>query len=325
MLNAYGWREERLAHLTDPAAEAAEAVWIDLLAPSPEEVAAVEAAVGFEVPTRDEMRDVEPSARLYTEDAAEFMIATALARLDSDDPVKSPVTFVLKGRQLVTIRYVEPRAFSIFAGRAGHRPGEPLDTGEAVMFGLVEAMIDRLADALERAGDEIDGISRIIFRKRSGDRVQSQDLQVLIEQIGRKGDLMGMIRESLSSLQRVLAYHAALDTGSRRAGKDAKQKLRLLQRDAAALGELTDSMSGKINFLLDATLGLINLEQNQIIKLFSVAAVALLPPTLIASVYGMNFDHMPELHRRFGYPWAIGLMFLSAALPYLYFKRKGWL
>ncbi|WP_257819384.1 CorA family divalent cation transporter [Phenylobacterium sp. J367] len=134
-----------------------------------------------------------------------------------------------------------------------------------------------------------------------------------------------MIRESLSSVQRVLSYHAALDVSAPRTNKEARQRLRLLQRDASALSELTDSMSGKINFLLDATLGLINLEQNQIIKLFSVAAVALLPPTLIASIYGMNFDHMPELRWRLGYPWALAFMFLSAAVPYFYFRRRGWL
>lgn len=325
MLNAYRWSEDRLARLAPGDDMAAHAVWIDLLTPNQEEDIFVEKLVGLDIPTRDEMEDVEPSARLYAEDGGAFMIATIATGLDSDDPIKTPVTFILKGGQLVTVRYADTRAISTFVARMTQKAGEPLASGESVMLGLIEAVIDRYADALERTGAEIDGISRAVFRKRRGKTLVSSDLQDMIEQIGRQGELLAMIRESLSSVQRVLSYHAALDVSSRRTSKEAKQRLRLLQRDASALSELTDSMSGKLNFLLDATLGLINLEQNQIIKLFSVAAVALLPPTLIASIYGMNFDHMPELRWQFGYPMALLLMFLSAAIPYIYFRRRGWL
>lgn len=325
MLNAYRWSDDKLAPLGPDEDLAALAVWIDLVAPTPQEDLVVERCVGLDIPTRDEMEDVEPSARLYAEDGGSFMIATVAAGLETDDPVKTPITFILKGNQLVTVRYLDTRPVLTFIARTTQKAVEPLATGEAVMLGLIEAIIDRYADALERAGGEIDAISRAVFRKRQGRALVSHDLQGMIEQIGRQGELLAMIRESLSSVQRVLSYHSALDVGARRTNKESRQRLRLLQRDASALSELTDSMSGKINFLLDATLGLINLEQNQIIKLFSVAAVALLPPTLIASVYGMNFEYMPELHWRLGYPWALGLMFLSAAIPYLYFRRRGWL
>ena len=201
------------------------------------------------------------------------------------------------------------------------------------MLGLVEAIIDRAADALERIGDEVDAISREVFRNKSPSvSKKTHNLQSLIEQIGRKGDLLTKIRESLVSIARLVAYHSAiessgrvLDATRRKSPKEIRQRIKLIQRDATSLGDHAIFLSGKINFLLDATLGLINLEQNQIIKIFSVAAVVFLPPTLVASIYGMNFDFMPELHWLPGYPLALALMVLSAVVPYLYFKQRGWL
>ncbi len=154
---------------------------------------------------------------------------------------------------------------------------------------------------------------------------KERDLQSLIDQLGQKGDFLSSIRESLVSISRLVAYHSALETQSRKPTKETRQLAKLLQRDATSLGDHATFLSGKINFLLDATLGLINLEQNQIIKIFTVASVVFLPPTLVASVYGMNFQAMPELQWQLGYPWAVVLMILSAALPFLYFKRRGWL
>ena len=326
MLNAYDWRADRLVRL-DTAVEHGPACWIDLVSPSAEEAAALETLTGIDLPSRDEMDDVEPSARLYAEDGGVFMIAAVATDLETHDPVKTPVSFILKGGRLVTVRYGQPRAFPVFIAHATNKPGERLATGESIMLGLIEAIIDRYADALEAKGVELEGISRLIFRKRDPRAMESHNLQSVIQDIGRAGDFLALIRESLSSLQRLLAYHAAL-SASRAPGKadrEARQTLRLMQRDAAALSELSISMSSKVTFLMDATLGLINLEQNQIIKIFSVAAVALLPPTLIASIYGMNFDVMPELHWRYGYPAAVGAMVLSAALPYFYFRKKRWL
>ncbi|MEN5145244.1 magnesium transporter CorA family protein [Brevundimonas diminuta] len=326
MLNAYDWRADRLVRL-DTAVDQGPACWIDLVSPSADEVAALEALTGIDIPSRDEMDDVEPSARLYSEDGGVFMIAAVATDLETHDPVKTPVTFILKGGRLVTVRYGQPRSFQFFIARATNKPGEKLATGETIMMGLIEAVIDRYADALEMKGLELDAISRLIFRKRDPNAVESHNLQALIRDIGRAGDFLALIRESLASLQRLLAYHAAL-SGARAGGKaerEARQTVRLLQRDAAALSELSVSMTSKVTFLMDATLGLINLEQNQIIKIFSVAAVALLPPTLIASIYGMNFEIMPELQWRFGYPAAIVAMILSAALPYFVFRKKRWL
>jgi magnesium transporter len=210
--------------------------------------------------------------------------------------------------------------------RKGNGLGLHSATGELIMTGLVEAIIDRMADTLERLGNDIDQISRDIFAaKASKVNKKTRDLQELIRAIGQKGEFITVVRESLVSVSRVVAYYAALDGVDRKLPKEMRQRLKLLQRDATSLGDHSAFMSGKINFLLDATLGLINLEQNQIIKIFSVASVVFLPPTLVASVYGMNFANQPELQWHYGYQLALCLMIVSMALPYLYFRRKGWL
>ncbi|WP_082510770.1 MULTISPECIES: magnesium transporter CorA family protein [unclassified Rhizobium] len=318
-----------------PAVKAKAPVWFDLVNPEYGETRKVEASLAIAVPTRDEMEEIELSARLYQEDGAEFMTMTALAGLDGDDPVKTPVTFILKGDTLVTVRYADPKPFAAFLARAKRGNGLVCSTGETVMLGLLEAIIDRMADVLERCGNEIDGVSREVFRTRKANgkpaekqadkQKSSRDLEGLIEQIGRKGDLLTATRESLVSISRLVAYHAALEVPGRKAAKDTRQRIKLLQRDATSLGDHAQFLQGKINFLLDATLGLINLEQNQIIKIFTVASVAFLPPTLVASIYGMNFQSMPELSWEIGYPMALAFMVLSALLPFLYFRRRGWL
>lgn len=304
------------------------AVWLDLKSPTYDESKSAEDMFGIAVPTRDEMEEIELSARLYQEDGAQFMTMTALTNLDGDHPVKTPITFILKGTTLVSVRHAESRPFDAFTVRVQRANGTAASSvsGELVMIGLIEALIDRMADTLERLANEIDTISREVFRnKASNANKKTRDLQTLIEQIGRKGDFLTMVRESLVSISRLVAYHSAIETGKRKIAKEARARIKLIQRDASSLGEHSTFMSSKINFLLDATLGLINLEQNQIIKIFTVASVIFLPPTLVASIYGMNFDIMPELRWGAGYPWAIVLMILSSALPFYYFKRRGWL
>lgn len=303
-------------------------VWIDLENPTPEEDRAVEQALGVLVPSQADMAEIELSSRLYHEDGAGFLTMTALANLDSDDAIKVPVTFILKGTTLLTVRWSDPRPFAAYRARAARQKDMPSRTGEHVMLGLLEALIDRMADALERVGTDVDHISREIFRNKARNvSKKTRDLQAVIEKIGSKAELLNLIQESLVSIGRLTAYHGAMDdaSGKSLATKENRNLLKVIQRDAISLGEHARGLNGRASFLLDATLGLINLEQNQIIKIFSVAAVVFLPPTLVASIYGMNFDIMPELHWAFGYPIAIGLMILFAILPYLFFKRKGWL
>ncbi len=318
--------EEAVTEITAAEGAVAPVLWYDLVSPTQAESRHVEQALGLAIPTRDEMEEIELSARLYQEDGGEFMTLTALTNLDGDTPAKTPVTFILKGETLVTVRYADPKPFLAFVHRALRVNAQAYGCGEEVMLGIVESIVDRMADVLERIGNEIDGISREVFRgKATPSTKKTKDLQSLIEQLGQKGDFLGGVRESLVSISRLVAYHAALESPQRRPSKEVRQRVKMLQRDAVSLGDHATFLSGKVNFLLDATLGLINLEQNQIIKIFTVASVVFLPPTLVASVYGMNFNLMPELQWHLGYPWAILLMLLSAALPFLYFKRRGWL
>jgi magnesium transporter len=288
-------------------------VWIDLLRPTRAAELVVERALGLEVPTREEMAEIEPSSRLYQADGATFMTASLLARRE-DRRADAPVTFILVRGMLITIRYDDLRAFTLFAERA---PALGIASGSAALLGLLDAVVERLADLLEHAGEEVEQVSDAIFRRPKG-----AEFEALLTDLARAQSLTGKARASLVSLARVFSFAALAQEIA--ADRECTAHLRTLQRDGQSLAEHAASQAGHIQFLLDAALGLINIEQNGIIKFFSVAAVVLMPPTLVASIYGMNFHHMPELAWPFGYPMALSLMFLSAALPFLWFKRRGW-
>ncbi|MGY9049579.1 MAG: magnesium transporter CorA family protein, partial [Rhodobacterales bacterium] len=284
-------------------------VWIDLMNPSHAEEDDLEKRLGVDIPTKDEMEEIEISSRLYYENGASFMTAILPSRADGDDPEMAPVSFVLAGSRLITVRYHEPRAFQTFPIRAEKAP-MGCDTGEGVLVALLEAIVDRLADILERAGGEIDAISRNIFQHKGAKPSKSRDFQQVLQSIGHKGDLISNIRDSLVTMERLIGF---LGQGAmqRKSDKVIRERIKTLSRDVRSLADHDSFLSQKITFLLDATLGMINIEQNAIIKIFSVAAVVFLPPTLVASIYGMNFVHMPELNWPLGYPFALGLMVLS--------------
>jgi magnesium transporter len=308
-----------------PPSEAAGALWMDLLNPTRHEDHYVEHVLGISIPTQEEARDIEVSARLYHEDGAEFMTMTGASQLDSDEPITTPITFILKGNVLVTVRYTEPKPFWNYATRAQKAGAVPCESAEQVMLGLVEALIERMSEALEKVGRGLEGLSREVFRHRSAKASRTRDFETIIEQLGVKGDLLAVIRESLVSLNRLLAYHTAAGKGVEGLSKDAAAWVKDMLQDVAALSDHATFLANKTGFLLDATLGLINLEQNQIIKIFSIAAVVLLPPTLVATIYGMNFKAMPELEWLLGYPWALALIVITAIVPFVWFRRKGWL
>ncbi len=311
----------------EPSLPEGQILWIDLLHPTPDEDRFVERLVNVSIPTREEMQEIEMSSRLYSEDGGEFMTIAGLVQLDTDSPLLTPITFVLKGQILVTVRLAEPRPFLAFSTRA-QRPGTlNVATGENIMLGLLEALIDRVADALERVGAKIDTISHAVFHQADvSSRRKANDFRSVLVEIAREGDMLSLVRESLVSMTRVLTYHTAVtEDSNKKAIKDTRQRIRSIQRDISSLADHSTYLSSKVTFLLDSTLGLINLEQNQIIKIFSIASVCLMPPTLVASIYGMNFKFMPELEIAAGYPIALGLMVITAVIPFIYFRRKGWL
>ncbi|MCW2238210.1 magnesium transporter CorA family protein [Azospirillum canadense] len=303
-------------------------VWIDLLRPDEAERAHVGAATGCDLPTREEMKEIEASSQLYTEGDALYLTSSVIARADTPYPEQGEITFVLTPRHMITVRFTEPRSVATFAARTMRQP-ELLASAEDALLGILDAVIDRVADVLELIGGRIDGLSTRIFTESLdsngfGQQAKKPDeLQDVLRGIGRAGDLTHKVRDSLAGLDRLVAFLTSVSAG--RLTKEQKAALKTLSRDLRSLNEHAGFLAHEANFLLDATLGLINIEQNAIIKIFSVVAVALMPPTLIASAYGMNFHHMPELDWDFGYPMAIVMMVLSAVVPLWYFRRRGWL
>lgn len=295
--------------------------WIDLIEPSPAEKRTVEAGLGIEVPTREEMQEIEPSSRLYQEAGALYMTASIVVKADTEHAETAVITFILLRDCLVTLRYGDPTPFRTFTAYAEKHP-EVCVSGEQVLGGLMDAIVDRAADVLEKVDAELDKISREVFVSNGASKKQD-DLQLIIQRVGRNGDLISRTRESMVSLGRVLTFIAAgTDTAVR---KETRARVKTLARDVTSLSNHASFQTDKVSLLLNATLGMINIAQNAIIKIFSVAAVVFLPPTLIASIYGMNFEFMPELAWKVGYPIALLLMVLAAVLPYLYFKRRRWL
>jgi len=323
MLNCFVPEPNGLTRLDPPPAVIPEhCLWVDLLEPTLEEERAVEQFLAIEVPTREEMREIETSNRLYEEDGALYMTATIVTRIDTDRPEAAAITFILVRNKLITNRYHDPlpfRRFTAYAERHATSAGSAL----AVLAGLLEAVIERSADILERVSADLDELSAGIFAPAQRRRVVSRDMRAAMDRIARIGDLVSKSRESLVSLGRLLSY--VQQSSSVALPPDVRARFKTLSRDVLALSDHASFVSNKTSFMLEATLGLINIEQNDIIKIFSVAAVAFLPPTLIASIYGMNFHFMPELDWRIGYPLALLLMIVSAVLPFMYFKRRGWL
>jgi len=294
-----------------------DAIWIDLLGPSREEERLAERALGIDLPTREEMREIEISSRLYQENGALFMTATLMTQADTVSPETEPVTFILVGHRLLTIRYANPLPFQLFASQVQRQPESWL-SGDSVLAGLLDAIVDRIADVLERVQHDMSQVSRTIFAR------EKTDFEEALRSIGLAEGLTSRARESLVSIARVLTF-LSRPAGEGKANKPFSRSLKTLSRDVLALSDHCTFLANNITFMLNTTLGMVNIEQTNIIKIFSVASVVFLPPTLIASIYGMNYEVMPELNWSFGYPMSIMLMVISAVAPYLYFKRRGWL
>jgi magnesium transporter len=294
--------------------------WIDLESPTSDEEKQVEAALGVEIPTREDMQEIESSSRAYVEKGVMYLTAQVLASPNGSDPEIGPVTFVVTGQRLVTVRYHAPGSITFFATKAAAQ-SLGCTGGLATLMALMEVIVDRLADILEGEQRKLDLTTRAIFEAhRPSGRMQV--LAALMQRIGRAEDLNGKVEESLVTLVRLVAFLGLVGGAVK---GTVKAGLKTLTRDIRSLQEIAEKQERKITFQLDATLGVINIRQADVIKIFSVVAFVFLPPTLIASIYGMNFDFMPELKWKWGYPAALGAMVLSALVPYLLFRWKKWL
>jgi magnesium transporter len=300
----------------------AAAVWIDLVTPTVQEDKLVEHFLGIAVPTREEMQEIEVSSRLYVENGARYMTATLMCASDTATPKTTAVTFILSSHRLCTVRYDDPRPFAIVEHKLA-RNCSPKVAGESVLIDLLDAIIDRSADILERIAAEVDQVSHTIFEPDNAEAAPVY--KEILKTLGRKGDLTSKVRESQVSVGRLLSFLANEAEGMKWP-KDAKLQLQSMQRDVTSLSDHATYLANKITFLLDALLGSVSIQQNDIIKIFSIAAVVFMPPTLVASIYGMNFKTgMLELEWAYGYPWALGLMVMAAVVPLLVFKWKKWL
>ena len=312
-----------LADLSTLARLPDNAVWIDMVEPSREEETNIERLLGLEVPTREDMKDIEPSARLYVENDAVFLTASLLWKADTNLPMLTDVAFILTGDRLVTIRYARPKSFALFIAALQRIPNERM-TGTSLLAKLLETIVDRTAEVLEQTVAGIDILSVHVF----GDRVKkirrpANYLEEKLKDIAGYHRTLSKVRDSLSSLSRLLTFLNTIP--AMQEDQEARELCRNVSRDVQSLSEHASFVAGNITFLLDASLGLINIEQNSIIKIFSIASVVFLPPTLVASVYGMNFELMPELHFAYGYPASLLLMVVSAIVPFFFFRWKGWL
>ena len=291
------------------------------LTPTPEEEAKVERVLGIDVPTREEMAEIEISSRLYKEGDGLYMTASLIVGGDTPDPQTCPVTFIIAAGRLVTVRYADPGVFRQVT-RQAEKSDFNLKDADGVFIMLLEAIVDRTADVLEKVGAETDAISRIVFKPGTSKDSAARNYKADLHRLGRNGDLNSKVRESLVSLGRLVNFLSA-ECGELHPG--LRERTDTIAADIRSLSDHVSYIAGTTTFLLDAMLGLINIEQNAIIKIVSVVAVLIMPPTLVASIYGMNFTFMPELDWRFGYPLALAAMIAAATLPYLYFKRRGWL
>jgi magnesium transporter len=307
----------------EPLAEAeplADALWIDVLRPDDAQVAAL-AALGVEVPTLEDMEEIEVSNRLYREQGVDYMTAVLPGKTETRETVVWPVTFILSRQRIVTVRHHSPRPFETYPRRPD-RVGPGCSDADHIFLSLMEEIVGRLADMLENAGRGLDDIARAVYA--DGDAALPAALQTALKRAGREGEQISRVRLSLMTLERMISYYGqTLVEGHR--GETMQHFAKGLMRDLKALEVHADFLSSRVGLATDATLGMINLNQNQTIKIVSVVAVVFLPPTVIASAYGMNFKHMPELGWLYGYPMAVAMMLGAAVGTYLFFKWKKWL
>lgn len=295
-------------------------IWIDIFDPTEEEDKLIEELLGIDIPDRYEMSEIELSNRLYQTKDAIYVTGSFV----TSEQKTQAITFILTQKLIITLRYVE---FSFFERYLKYNQKNDFKVlhHTGIFLDLLEAAIGQIADYIEETGRSIDENTQVIFRpeipgKKQKDKV---DFKRIICQVGYNGDLISKTHESLMSSYRILNFIS--ESKKNKLTFEDSRKLKILVNDILPLNEHTTFLSNKVNFLLDACLGMINIDQNNIIKMVSVAAIIFFPPTLIASIYGMNFHAMPELKWDYGYPFSLMLIILAGLLPYIYFKHKDWI
>lgn len=313
------------AHAADLGAPLpAGVVWLDLLAPSPDEIAFAERVTGLRMPTRESLLEIERSSRVYTDHGAFYLSTPILYPIDGAQPRATPLGFVLSKAVLVTLRYEPLHAFDDARAQLARESGA-LVGPMAPFVVILEAIVDRVADGLEQVGGALDEVSQKVFSDvgvARRPREQNERLREVLQRIGHAGDVASNVRDSLLGLRRIVTY--VINQAGERLGP-ARERLEVVRDDVASLDDYKQHLSDKTQFLLDATLGFTNIDQNNIFRILTVVSVVAVPPTLMAGVYGMNFKNMPEYNWDYGYQYGWAVILLSGLLPLLWFKRRGWL
>jgi magnesium transporter len=326
MISAFGSDGGELHRLTDTSVEAlSRALWIDLLEAAPDEVDRVQKATGMSVPTLEAVSEIETSSRLASRDGALYL-SMPLVRLAKDGPRGISAGFILMSERLVTIRFAPNTIFDTYAEQLPRGPNGH-ETGAHIFIGLMEAIVDRQADALEQVSADLDVISHAIFsmgaNQEGGRKTEDIILRHTLGRLGHLGDLISHVRETQVGAARIIPYVTVMSVDW--LPKGLKPRLATLRRDIASVSDFDTHLNDKLQFLLDATLGFINIAQNNVMKVMAIASVVGIPPVLIAGVYGMNFKTMPELNWAYGYAWGWGLIILTTLIPLAVFRWRKWI
>jgi magnesium transporter len=301
-----------------------EVIWIDLLNPTDNEKAFVESRAGIRIPSIEALSEIESSSRLIADGGTIYLSTSIVAQGDTPDHYLSPAGFILSSTLLVTVRFAELSIFKVVDQKVGR--DESIRTSVGVFTALLEALVDRGADVLERLGGELDQISRSVFRgdpsRRRRTLRSNEALRRALSSIGNIGDRLSQARDVFLGVARIVPFVLGL----RHAWivPEFASRLGAVSRDVASLNDYEAHLSNKVQFLLDAVLGFITIEQNDLFKVLTIVSVVGIPPTLMAGIYGMNFKFMPELNWTWGYPFGLAVIALSALIPVVWFKWRGW-
>ena len=291
-------------------------IWIDVVDPEVDELIWIKEAFGVLLPELDDLGDLEASARYFEADDGHLHIRTDFL-LDEDETSRNVrVAFVLTKQVLFSIHDEDLPVFRLVRLRARLRPGS-VSNAKDVLLDLYSTDAEYSADALEEVYENLERAGKRVL----SDDINDADAAEVLETIATEEDTNGRIRRNVMDTRRALSFLMR----SKLLSDEQQEEARQILRDIDSLENHTAFLFDKINFLMDATVGFINLNQSKIIKIFSVVSVALMPPTLLASIWGMNYKHMPELDTSWGYPMAIGAMLVSAIIPLGYFHSKGWM
>lgn len=333
MIYSYACEGGRLTLIADPVSDEhlRDAVWIDIVSPTPEEIAYAARLTGFSLPNEADLAEIESSSRLFSEATPTGTVLTLsmpLVYQPIEGGHSAPLGIVLAPQRLVTIRFSPSRVFQDFV-KQNHEPAEPRSAD--ILIGLFETMVGRQADALEVMRGEIDQMSRHVFHLKldtagkfegARRRQQESELRAMVTTLGRLYDSISLVRDSQLGIARIVPY---IGTSADWVPKNMAARLRTIGHDVSSLNEFITHLTDKVQFMLDAVLGLINISQNDLMKVLTIVSVIGIPPTLVAGIYGMNFVNIPELHWSFGYWYGLSVIAVTAVAPLFWFRRKGWL